>query len=197
MKEIIFLILIIGIDGYFIFERPADGYCESTYYCVILNPLAKINTSISQEHSRRVVLLAVRNIDDLEIFFLYNNETVNKFFNLYLYNTSRKLFIEIRNGSSSKAGEMIITNQWLKELFGRYKQIYTELILNIVYTHLPKINITTDNITEIVKPGSIVQIRFTKEKERVASCNINITTQRILDNMLECSHPGNQANRSM
>jgi len=191
MNQIIILIfliishIIIVSNACFTFKNSTHDICNTYVRCFIENPYIKINKIQCEPHSRRQLHLTMHNIDVMENFFLYNTETVDNLFNLFYNDSYTLLYIHIKNGSSSKLNRFKINNQWLKELFGRYKKFYSVFILNVIYKCLPQIRITHTDLMEIVEPKSLIWLQFNTS---TGFCSIQIRTNQIRSNLYNCKH---------
>lgn len=191
------IIIIISINACFIFKNSYEQICDTYITCFIKDPLLKINKTYCNPNSHRHLTLHLNTIIDMENLFLNNIETVDKLTNT-LYNDSFTLFfIDIKNASYPRRKNFQINNQWLKNLFGRYKSVYSILIVRMVFRHLPSINITEVDLTEFVQPGTFIWLQFNLTN---TFCSIKITADQYQDDLYVCINarkPTTTTTRSM
>lgn len=184
MQKILFLIfinLIIITNACFTFHNTTEGVCINSV-CNITNPRLEIKNSFCDLHSSSYIRLNLKTIKDLKTFFVRNNGTVNRIFQLLHPTEWTLVFIHIQNATvSEKKKKLNITGRWLKKLFAPYKFAYSLLILRLKVNELPEIHIPEKGLGKIVAPTRLISVQL-QIKEVI--CEVKITDYDVHDDHL-------------
>jgi hypothetical protein len=157
--------------------ETSDEENKSILQCIIQDPTAKMDSTECDMKKFDVINVSMSNLEEMEIFFLDNNETMVKFLQLFKNEShlTTQLIIELEDIlSTSNSVDLAINKQWITKYFGHLTSDNLRIDIYMKANDWSEVNLTIHADVNDIPKSKTIEL-YLEKSDRHMLCTLYVT----------------------